>query len=383
MHDAAATVATISVEGGKARKIRQDQKTLHTVIASHPYMMTEIRDDPAKRAEAAEWEKRTIDWLRSLYANDLKSVIRHEDESHFHIHAYIVPTSDPELKALRYHPGVVAKRAAMAAGPADGENTKALHKQADAAYKGAMRIWQDSYHEAVGIPCGLARLGPRRRSLTRAEWQAEKTQAKALQLTVERAREVKASGDQYISRVKSETAAIRAAADQEKQAAVAAKAAAEREKEIAAKVKAAAIAERDRAAKQQEQASALLTDARRYSGWAGRFRALWDGLRKSKIANRIRQEFASETERLSRLVQQKQRQLDGELEQRRLAEQSAREARQAAEMATFERDQAKSILSRLQSSLEPEAAHHHVTAPSLQLKPSLRPKFTAGEKPRA
>ncbi|MGO7163241.1 hypothetical protein ACCS78_28750, partial [Rhizobium johnstonii] len=31
MHDAAAAAATISVEGGKTRKIRQDQKTLHTV----------------------------------------------------------------------------------------------------------------------------------------------------------------------------------------------------------------------------------------------------------------------------------------------------------------------------------------------------------------
>lgn len=36
MHDAAADVATTAVKGGKARKLRQDHKTLHTVIASHP-----------------------------------------------------------------------------------------------------------------------------------------------------------------------------------------------------------------------------------------------------------------------------------------------------------------------------------------------------------
>ncbi len=33
MHDAAAAVATTAVKGGKPRKLRQDQKTLHTVLS--------------------------------------------------------------------------------------------------------------------------------------------------------------------------------------------------------------------------------------------------------------------------------------------------------------------------------------------------------------
>ncbi|MFS8055718.1 hypothetical protein QD357_23205 [Rhizobium sp. BR 317] len=151
-----------------------------------------------------------------------------------------------------------------------------------------------------------------------------------------------------------------------------ASAAAEREKAIAAKAIVAARMAEDRAKIQQEQAQAAVENAKRYSGWAGWARSIWDGLRKSKITDRIRQEFTMEIGRLSRGIEQKQRQLDAEREQRKEAERSVREARQASETLRLERDQAKSILSRLQLSLEPEAAHDHVhAAPSLQLKPSF------------
>ncbi|NTE56085.1 hypothetical protein G6M78_13490, partial [Agrobacterium tumefaciens] len=224
LHDDAADAARTLPKDGKPRKLRQDHKTLHTVIASHPLTMEEIRAAPEKRAEAEAWEKRTIDWLRSQYGDDLKSVVRHEDESHYHIHAYVVPTGDTEMRALRHHPGVTAKRTAMAAGSADAGDSKALSKRADAAYKGAMRAWQESYHEVVGIPCGLARLGPRRRNLPRGEWQREKAQAKALQAALERAAVVRTKIETHIVAKKSEVetlvstaettaAALRAEAD--------------------------------------------------------------------------------------------------------------------------------------------------------------------------
>lgn len=378
MHDAAADAATISVEGGKSRRIRKDQKTLHTVIASHPYTMAEINDDPAKRREAEEWEKRTISWLRSQYGDDLKSVVRHEDESHFHLHSYIVPVSDPEMKAIRFHPGTMAKRAVMATGPVNGESEKTLHKRADAGYKAAMRAWQDSYHEAVGAPCGLTRLGPRRRSLTRDEWQKEKVQAKALQKTIERAREVKQSGDKFIEQTKVKAATIHADADRKKQAAARAIAAAEREKAAAAKARAAAIAEQDRAAERQAQAQTIVENAARYSGWAGRLRAVWDGLRKSKIVERIRAEFSAELDRVQQKVRQTERQLDVEREQRKQAEMAVQEARQTVSVVTLERDQTRSVLQRLRSSMEPETAPELSAVPTLELK--LRPKFTEKSK---
>lgn len=304
MHDAAAAVAMTAVKGGKPRKLRQDHKTLHTVIASHPYTMEEVRTDPAKLREAEEWERRTIGWLRSQYGDDLKSVVRHEDESHFHIHAYIVPTDDPEMRALQHHPGVVAKRATMAAGPAGGEDKKALPKKADAAYKTAMRSWQDAYHEAVGIPCGLARLGPQRRRLTRAEWQAEQVQAKALKTTIERAREVKRKGEAMIASTKDDAARIAAEVAAAKAEAARQLAAARAATEAAKLAQDKAVQEQRKAksmmARVREEAARVREAAARLQRLPGALRSVIDGFRTSKIASRIRAAVESEMEALRR-----------------------------------------------------------------------------------
>ncbi|MXN44649.1 hypothetical protein GR138_05575 [Shinella kummerowiae] len=356
LHDSAVASATVEVKGGKSRKIRQDQKTVHTVVASHPYTMDEIRADPTKRREAEEWERRTVAWLRDQYGDDLKSVIRHEDESHWHIHAYILPLSDPALKAARYHPGMTAKRAVMDAGPIAGEDQKALGKRADAQYKTAMRQWQDSYHEAVAIPSGLTRLGPQRRRLSRDEWQREQVQAKALQKTVQRARKVKADGEAYIGRTKADAAKI------------AANAATMRE--TAQKSTVAALALQDRARNDQVHARAALADAARYSGWAGRLRAVWDGLRKSKLAERIRSELKGEIDRWRDVAQTAERKLLEAERQRYETEQKARAAQDAAFRAGVERDRLRSMLSPVAAQSTPELS----PAPRLALKPNFTKK---------
>lgn len=250
MHDAAAAMAMTPGARGKLRKIAVSQKTLHTVVASHPHTIEEVRADKAKQAEVRQWERLTIEWLKKLYGPALKSVIRHTDETHWHVHAYVVNSRDPELKAISYHPGVVAKRAVKAAGRRPGEDGKTLNKRADLAYQGAMREWQDSYHEAVAVPCGLTRLGPKRRRLTRAEWHAEQTQAKALKQAVERAAAVDARGRDYIDRTKAEARAVKA---------------------DAAKVRAAAD---------------------RLKGVGGAVRAVLDGVQESRIREQVRKEFA-------------------------------------------------------------------------------------------
>jgi len=304
MHDAAAAVATTAVKGGKPRKLRQDHKTLYTVIASHPFTMEEVRGDPQKREQAEEWERRTIAWLRAQYGADLKSVVRHEDESHFHVHAYIVPTDDPEMRALRNHPGVVAKRAMMAAGPAEGDDSKVLSKRADAAYKSAMRSWQDSYHAAVGVPCGLARLGPQRRRLTREQWQAEQVQARALRTTIERAREVKARGESMIvttkedvARIEAEAAAVQAEATRQLAAAKAATQAAKlaQDKAVAEQRRAKSMMSRVR-----EEAARVREATARLQRLPGALRSLWDGFRQSRVQDRIRQSVESEVDALRR-----------------------------------------------------------------------------------
>ncbi|MBW0366138.1 hypothetical protein [Ensifer adhaerens] len=250
MHDAAAASAMTPGARGKLRKLDSKQKTLHTVVASHPYTVEEVRADPKKAAEVRDWERKTVAWLRKQYGPALKSVLRHTDEKQWHVHAYVLPTNDPQMRAGVYHPGAVAKKAVKAVGRRDGEDGKALNKRADVAYKSAMRDWQDSYHEAVAVPCGLTRLGPSRRRLTREEWKAEQAQASALKNAVERAEAVKRQGQAYVARTRTEAQAIKA------------------------------------------EAAQIKASADRLTGIGGAVRAVVDGIQESRIRAEIRRDFA-------------------------------------------------------------------------------------------
>ncbi|WP_107340623.1 plasmid recombination protein [Agrobacterium pusense] len=308
LHDATAEAATTTPKGGKPRKVQKSQHTLMAVVASHPHSMEEVRTNPEKRREAEEWEKRTVAWLRAQYGDKLVSVIRHEDESHYHLHAYVLP-NDPAMRASALHPGQTAKAAIMAAGPADGEDSKAMNKRGDKAYRTAMREWQDSYHTTVGVPCGLTRLGPQRRRLTRMEWQAEQTQARALRASLDRAAAVKekiethigakkAEVESLVSTAETEAAALRAEAD-------AAKADAARCLAEAKVATDAAKAAHDAAVREQRKARSMMSRAReeavRVTAAAARLqrlpsilRTVFDGWRHSKVADRIRAALESD-----------------------------------------------------------------------------------------
>ncbi len=331
LHDAAADAATTTPKGGKPRRIQRTQHTLMTVVASHPHTMDEVRGDPDKRREAEDWEKRTVAWLRSLYGDKLVSVVRHEDESHYHLHAYILP-DDPAMRANALHPGQTAKAAVMAAGPADGEDVKALNKRGDQAYRAAMREWQDAYHETVAIPCGLTRLGPQRRRLTRAEWQAEQTQAKALKTTIERAREVKRKGETFVASTKEDAARIAAEV-------AAAKAEAARQLAAAKAATEAAKLAQDKAVQEQRKARSMMSRVRqeaarvqaaaaRLQRLPGILRSAWDGFRKSAVEARIRRSLDSEMDGLRQQTVAAEDRATAAHDGRRKAEEQARDLRE-------------------------------------------------------
>lgn len=191
MHDKmCAEMKTVNAKG-QARSIRQDQHTLMTVVLSYPG-----EPEPGV-ASYEEWEKRSVAWLKKRYGDDLKTVVRHDDEANPHLHAYILPGNG---KAKDYNPGYVAKRAAekiaqdaIPSGLSAEERkeaAKGVVKAGNRAYRSAMREWQDSYFEEVGRPCGLTRIGPARRRLTREQHTLEKEQvkrARAAELVIEEA----------------------------------------------------------------------------------------------------------------------------------------------------------------------------------------------------
>lgn len=254
LHDerAAAAKTSRTDKNGKTtlKAIRKDQNTLAALIFSHPATMEEYRASADVRRDVAEWEQRSIAWLREQHGDQLVSVIRHTDESHPHLHAYLLPT-DPEMRAGLLHPGYPAKNAIIAAGPLPGEDKKAMGKRADRAYVAGMRAWLDNYHEKVAVPAGLTRLGAGKRRLTRAQWHAEKAQAAALKHAVERAAAVEAKGRAYIQRTKQKATVIKA---------------------DAAKIKASAD---------------------RLKGVGGAVRAVLDGAFESSLREHVRQEYAT------------------------------------------------------------------------------------------
>lgn len=318
MHDAAAASAMTPGARGKPRKLDSKQKTLHTVVASHPYTVEDVRADSRKATEVREWERRTVAWLRDQYGPALKSVIRHTDEQQWHVHAYVLPTHDSQLRAGVYHPGVIAKKAVKAAGRRDGEDGKALNKRADVAYKSAMRDWQDSYHEAVAVPCGLTRLGPARRRLRREEWKAEQAQASALKNALERAEAVKRQGQAYVARTRAEATAIKS------------------------------------------EAAQIKTSADRLTGIGGAVRAVVDGIQESRIRSEIRRDFARDLAAAKAAVEKAQAEAMKAKSSQRETERKAAEQRHAFRQQAQRLASTQAEVRRLSSALaaalhEPEA----------------------------
>lgn len=360
LHDSHCASASNMQKNAKSRAIRKDQQTLGTVILSHPYTVANVESDPAKMAEVRAWEMLSIRWLKKQYGDDLVSVVRHRDEKQCHLHCFLLPMTHPGFKAAHYHVGLAAKRQVMADARTSltDEGYKALNRKGDRAYKEALRAWQSDFHEKVAQPAGLTRLGPSRRRLTRAQWQSEKSQAEALERTTQRAQKLKASGDQFISKAKTEADAIRAAAN--------------KEREAAAQARASALAAKAEAQKAQEAANEAVSNAARYLGLSGRLRALWDGLRRSKVAATIRREFSGEIDHakafarsvLTRLKEEEKRRIAAERKAHE-ASRDAEAARDAALRASIERDRAWSLI--------PPERRQEITAMGPAMKMALRP----------
>lgn len=179
-HDAhvADRATEVRVKGEvKRRAIRQDRHTLATIIASYPLTHAQIDagGDEAKAHHAA-WERRTIGWVRSRYGDQVRVVIAHDDEDHPHLHFWMLP-DNPDADATMLHPGKKAKRLVEAQAKAEGMTPRLAVQIGNEALKDAMRRVIDGYHRDVGVPLGMTRDGPKRRRLSRVQWQAEKDQA--------------------------------------------------------------------------------------------------------------------------------------------------------------------------------------------------------------
>ena len=142
--------------------------------------------------EPEAWEKLksdTLMWLKKKYGDRLQTVIEHADEANPHLHFYCVPLLGERFDQL--HDG---KRAAAALkGEPKGKQ--------NAAYRQAMRGWQDDFSEGVGIPNGMSRFGPRKRRMSREGWIQEQEQAKSIAASLTGSQELRAATEKEAANV--------------------------------------------------------------------------------------------------------------------------------------------------------------------------------------
>lgn len=168
--------------------IRTDRHTLATAVASYPLTHDQIAaGGDAAAALHREWEAATVKWMQDRYGDQVKAVLAHEDESHPHLHFWLLP-DDQDARADTLHPGKVAKRLAEDEARAAGLNDREAVRVGNIALKAAMRDTLEDYWREVGQPLGMTRDGPKRQRLTRAEWKARKEEAMRQAEALRRAR---------------------------------------------------------------------------------------------------------------------------------------------------------------------------------------------------
>ena len=153
----------------QGRKLRKDAHCLLAGVISLP------------RSEESQWEQfkeKSIKWLKEKYSDNLRCVIEHQDEAHPHLHFYCVAKKGQSFDDL--HEGKRAQKELTK------KNPQATKQEQNLAFAEAMRATQDDFSNRVGQRFGLARLGPGRRRLTRAAWQAEQKQAEMLKKTLDK-----------------------------------------------------------------------------------------------------------------------------------------------------------------------------------------------------
>ena len=134
---------------------------------------------PSLACAVVSWPRgREIEW--TAYRDDVISfqagkfgsgrlvgVVEHLDESHQHIHIYLVPLDGEPFGVV--HPGIAARTAHRGV---DGNHTRT-------AYIDAMVEWQDDLWRATGQSHGLLRIGKTRARLSRIEFTELKKSTKA------------------------------------------------------------------------------------------------------------------------------------------------------------------------------------------------------------
>jgi Plasmid recombination enzyme len=126
------------------RKQRRDHRCLVAGVASWPDPVEVVRRGSNEQGKLLyEWAQQTLYWLDKQFGKDLIAAVVHLDESHPHIHYFVVGDAN------KTHPGLRARYA-------DGIRLESK-KEKDRRYRNSMTQFLDDYHLEVGSRFGMAR----------------------------------------------------------------------------------------------------------------------------------------------------------------------------------------------------------------------------------
>jgi hypothetical protein len=125
----------------RERKRRVDACCLVAGMASHPLTVKEL--NAANSGGVKSWMDETVKHLKKRFGKRLKGVCLHLDESHPHLHFFVVGD------AQRLHPGMQNE--------IRGNTRIADPDERMTAHKAGLKKWLDEYHQEVASKFGLER----------------------------------------------------------------------------------------------------------------------------------------------------------------------------------------------------------------------------------
>lgn len=141
------TTANLRLRSGRTvqRKRKATHRCLVAGTVSHPSSMQLVWTDQAEKRLVAKWISDTKNWLLSMFDDRLTGICLHTDESHPHLHFFVVGD------AQRLHPGMRAE-VDESTGTRHTDNQERMRR-----HKAGLRAWLDNYQSVVGSMNNLVR----------------------------------------------------------------------------------------------------------------------------------------------------------------------------------------------------------------------------------
>jgi hypothetical protein len=145
------------------RRLPRTFPVLLAAVASIPVQPADMAANLDVRRRVDAWVANNVKFAIDEFGSSLESVIAHDDERFFHLHAFAVPIPNPDTQALSaetvWKPLAAQGRVRRAGG--------SRRAQRD-AYKTEAKLVLDRYYATVGAPSELQRAGPNRARISRA-----------------------------------------------------------------------------------------------------------------------------------------------------------------------------------------------------------------------